>query len=119
DRLPQIEVAVADNGVALVMRVLSPPTPDDLLKLRQFEQDHDLRLYLQPGGLDSVARLNADLPEAPLAYRLPAFDLTLEFLPTDFIQINGAINEALVNRALELLDPEPDAAVLDLFCGLG
>jgi 23S rRNA (uracil1939-C5)-methyltransferase len=118
DRLPQIEVAVADNAIALVMRVLSSPTPEDLAKLAQFEKDHDLRLYLQPGGLDSVVRLNAGAEE-PLFYRLPAFDLSLEFLPTDFIQINGAINEALVNRALELLDPEPDAAVLDLFCGLG
>jgi 23S rRNA (uracil1939-C5)-methyltransferase len=142
ERLPQIEVAVADNAVALVMRVLSPPTPEDLAKLAQFEKDHDVRLYLQPAGLDSVARLNPDArsnaegrpsppnpgvasstaspaAESPLTYRLPAFDLSLEFLPTDFIQINGAINEALVHRALELLDPEPDAAVLDLFCGLG
>jgi 23S rRNA (uracil1939-C5)-methyltransferase len=59
------------------------------------------------------------VPESPLIYRLPAFDVTLEFTPTDFIQINGAINEALVTRAIELLNPEPDAGVLDLFCGLG
>jgi 23S rRNA (uracil1939-C5)-methyltransferase len=54
-----------------------------------------------------------------LTYALPAFDLTLEFLPTDFIQINAAINEALVTRAVELLAPAPDSQVLDLFCGLG
>src|SRR6185295_12680244 len=30
DRLPQIEVAVADNAVALVMRVMAPLTEDDL-----------------------------------------------------------------------------------------
>jgi len=43
----------------------------------------------------------------------------LEFLPTDFIQINGAVNEALVSRAVELLELTPSAEVLDLFCGIG
>jgi 23S rRNA (uracil1939-C5)-methyltransferase len=140
ERLPQIELAVADNAVAMVLRVLSAPTPEDLAKLRLFEREHRVRFYLQPAGLDSVRRLShwtgegitgttphpveqapsesADL-ESPLTYSLPQFDVTLEFTPTDFIQINGPINEALVARAVELLDPEPGAAVLDLFCGLG
>jgi 23S rRNA (uracil1939-C5)-methyltransferase len=58
-------------------------------------------------------------PEDSLHYRLPDFDLTLDFKPTDFIQVNGAINQALVSRAVELLDPAPGSAVLDLYCGLG
>lgn len=131
DRLPQIEVAVADNAVALVMRVLSPPSDSDLATLRAFEQSHGVRLYLQPAGLDSVHRLapagppsanplSAPQPaEPPLTYTLSEFDLTLEFTPTDFIQINAPINRSLVCRAVQLLAPEPDAAVLDLYCGLG
>jgi 23S rRNA (uracil1939-C5)-methyltransferase len=123
DRLPQIEVAVADNAVALVMRVMAPPSQSDLATLLAFERDHGLRLFLQPAGLDSVQRLDAGPEprpdEAPLNYRLPRFDLTLEFKPTDFIQVNGAINEALVSRAVDLLAPEPGSAVLDLYCGLG
>ena len=121
ERLPQIEVAVADDAVALVMRVLAAPSESDLATFRAFEQSHRVRIYLQPAGLDSVHRLPADAaaPEAPLTYGLPAFDLTLEFLPTDFIQINGAINQALVTRAVQLLAPGPDDAVLDLYCGLG
>jgi 23S rRNA (uracil1939-C5)-methyltransferase len=123
ERLPQIEVAVADNATALVLRVLSTPSAADLSTLRAFEQEHGVRFYLQPGGLDSVQRLPAEVgsesSEPPLLYGLPRFDLTLEFRPTDFIQVNGAINEALVARAVELLAPGPDAAVLDLYCGLG
>ncbi|MGN6455677.1 MAG: 23S rRNA (uracil(1939)-C(5))-methyltransferase RlmD, partial [Achromobacter mucicolens] len=38
---------------------------------------------------------------------------------TDFVQVNGPINEALVSRAVELLGLGPGASVLDLFCGLG
>ena len=121
DRLPQIEVAVADNAVALVMRVMAPLTEEDLVTLRAFEREHGVRLYLQPAGLASVHRLPgaASETEQPLHYRLPEFDLTLEFSPTDFIQVNGAMNAALVARAVELLAPEPDSAVLDLYCGLG
>jgi 23S rRNA (uracil1939-C5)-methyltransferase len=136
ERLPQIEVAVGDKAIALVMRVLTAPTPEDLGKLALFERSHSVRIYLQPAGLDSVHRLvhrtgedaqpaeearpGEEAPaEPPLTYALPAFGLTLEFLPTDFIQINAAVNEALVTRAVELLAPDPDSQVLDLFCGLG
>jgi 23S rRNA (uracil1939-C5)-methyltransferase len=117
ERVPQIEVAVADNAVALVFRVLDPPSPDDLERLRAFRAVHGLRIYLQPGGLDSVHEL--DTPGEPLRYELPKFKVELEFLPTDFVQINGAVNEALVSRAVELLELTPSAEVLDLFCGIG
>jgi 23S rRNA (uracil1939-C5)-methyltransferase len=123
DRLPQIEVATADNAVALVVRVMAPPSEEDLAILRAFEKAHGLRLFLQPAGLDSVQRMDPGLEprpdEAPLHYRLPAFDLTMEFKPTDFIQVNGPMNEALVSRAVELLAPKPGSSVLDLYCGLG
>ncbi len=119
-RLPQIEVAVADNAVALIMRVLEDPTAADLGRLRTFEAAQGVRLYLQRGGLDTVQRLApvAD-DEPPLHYELPQFDLKLEFAPTDFVQVNGAINSMLVSKAVELLDIGPDSTVLDLFCGLG
>jgi 23S rRNA (uracil1939-C5)-methyltransferase len=117
EQLPQIEVAVADNATALVLRVLSSPSEADLAQLASFAQQHGVRFYLQPGGTDSVRPLGE--PAAALHYRLPRFALTLEFLPTDFIQVNAAVNEALVSRAVELLAPEPTARVLDLFCGIG
>ena len=117
ERVPQIEVAVADNGVALVFRVLEPPSAADLERFREFRAAHAVRVYLQPGGLDSVHEL--DTPGEPLRYSLPKFKVELEFLPTDFIQINGAVNEALVSNAVELLELSPSSEVLDLFCGIG
>jgi 23S rRNA (uracil1939-C5)-methyltransferase len=117
ERVPQIEVAVADNAVALVFRVLDPPSSADLERLREFRQAHGPRIYLQPAGLGSVHELDA--PGEPLRYRLPKFKVELEFLPTDFIQVNGAVNEALVSRAVDLLELTPAAQVLDLFCGIG
>lgn len=123
--VPQIEVAVADNATALVLRVLKPPSEQDLRKLHEFEARHALRIYLQTGGLDSVSELSVADPRpvgsavAPLRYGLPDFDLELEFTPTDFVQVNGAVNRALVARAVELLAPTSGSAVLDLYCGLG
>jgi 23S rRNA (uracil1939-C5)-methyltransferase len=117
ERLPQIEVAIADNATALVLRVLVPPTEGDLTRLREFEAARGVRFYLQPGGLDSIRPLSEG--GAPLHYRHPVFGVELEFEPTDFIQVNGPVNARLVERAVELLDPGPDSSVLDLFCGLG
>lgn len=117
DRVPQIEVAVAENAVALVFRVLQPLTEADTALLRQFAAQHEVRIYLQPGGYETVAPLDPEA--APLSYRLPEFDVELQFLPTDFVQINGPINEQMVARAVELLQVNGEDSVLDLFCGLG
>jgi 23S rRNA (uracil1939-C5)-methyltransferase len=128
-QVPQIEVAVADNATALVLRVLQRPSERDQEKLRAFAARHAVRLFLQSGGLDSVEELavaeatgdtaRRAAAAVPLNYALPAFDLTLDFAPTDFVQVNGAVNQALVARALELLRPNAESRVLDLYCGLG
>ena len=120
-RIPQIEAAVADNVVALVLRVLDPPSADDRDRLREFAAARSVRFYLQTGGLDSVSPLDgkAGEPMEPLRYGLPEFGLQLQFTPTDFVQINAQINQALVARAVELLELTPSASVLDLYCGIG
>lgn len=118
-RLPQIEVAVADNAVALVFRVLDPPSPEDEVQLREFGRTHTLRIYLQTGGPDSVSLLYPDAIDAPLFYTLPEFDIRVDFEPIDFVQVNGGINQRMVHFAVEQLAVGPDDRVLDLFCGIG
>lgn len=117
ERLPQVEVAVGEGATALVLRVLDAPQPADLERLRAFAAAHGVQVHLQPGGLDSVAPLEP--AAAPLSYRLPEFDITIEFRPIDFIQVNAALNERIVSQTVALLDPGPADAILDLFCGLG
>jgi 23S rRNA (uracil1939-C5)-methyltransferase len=118
ERVPQIEVAVADNATALVLRTLAEPAEADLVLLKDFAAAHGVCFYLQPAGLESVRALG-DAPPEPLRYRLRSFGLELEFAPTDFIQVNGPVNEALVARAAELLGLTSGARVLDLYSGLG
>jgi 23S rRNA (uracil1939-C5)-methyltransferase len=117
NRLPQVEVAVAEDACALVLRVLEPPSGEDLLRLCEFEGAHGVRIYLQSAGPDSIAPLNDGTPV--LHYSLPAFAVSIEFRPADFIQVNGALNVTMVDRAIEMLEPAANDAVLDLFCGLG
>jgi 23S rRNA (uracil1939-C5)-methyltransferase len=54
-----------------------------------------------------------------LYYTLPEYGLRIAFGPTDFTQVNHAVNRLLVGRALSLLDPKPGERITDLFCGLG
>lgn len=118
-RLPQIEVAVADNATALVLRVLDAPSDADRERLRAFAVQHGARIYLQSGGPQTIEPLDRALAAEPLYYTLEDFGVKLEFTPGDFVQINSAINRALVSRAAELLALGPDDALLDLYCGLG
>jgi 23S rRNA (uracil1939-C5)-methyltransferase len=117
-RIPQVEIAVLDTHVALTLRVLDPMDEGDRGKLRAFVQSHAVDIYLQFGGPDVLEPL---IPDAvrPLYYRLPEFDLRLEFEPADFTQVNPSMNRMLVRRALALLEPKPGERIADLFCGIG
>ena len=118
ERLPQVEVAVGERGLALALRILESPTASDEALLRAFADEHRIMFYLQAKGPDSVCRFHP-LPGTELDYRLPEFALRMAFQPNDFTQVNHDINRVLIRRALALLDPRPGETVADLFCGLG
>ena len=119
DRIPQIELAIGDNDVTvLVFRHLEPLTEADEARLIAFSDAHGVQVWTQSKGPDTVQRLHPK--EAPgLSYTLPEFNVRMDFHPTDFTQVNVAINRLLMRRAMQLLDPQPGERVGDLFCGLG
>jgi 23S rRNA (uracil1939-C5)-methyltransferase len=117
DRLPQIEVAVGSAVTALVLRHLEPLSAADAERLKAFGLQHGVQWWLQPKGPDTIHRLDDQGPA--LDYRLPEFGITMPFKPTDFTQVNHEINQALVSRALRLLDVRATERVIDWFCGLG
>jgi 23S rRNA (uracil1939-C5)-methyltransferase len=117
-RVPQIEVAAGEALIVLVVRVLESPGEDDLQRLRQFAERHEVQLWLQPGGPESAQPFWPQ--ESPgLHYTLPEYGLRIAFGPTDFTQVNFAVNRLLVRRALSLLDPQPGERIADFFCGIG
>mgnify|MGYP001017611973 CR=1 FL=1 len=116
-QIPQIEVAAGDDRTALVFRNLQPLCQDDQEKLLAFGAREGFAIFLQPGGNDTVAPLDGGAPE--LGFSLPVYGVDYAFRPLDFIQVNGAMNQRMLDHALALLDPKPHERILDLFCGLG
>jgi 23S rRNA (uracil1939-C5)-methyltransferase len=117
DKLPQVEVAAGDAHTALVLRVMQPPSAEDLQKIARFGAAKGVQIFLQTGGLDSVRPLEEGY--APLTYAVDSGQVIIEFGPVDFIQVNRQINVGMVEAAIRLLEPRSEDVLLDLFCGLG
>jgi 23S rRNA (uracil1939-C5)-methyltransferase len=117
-QIPQIEVAMGDTGCILVFRNLADPSAEDLERMTEFGRVNDFRVYLQPKGLDSVVALG-EYERDLLSYSVPAHDIRFEFGPLQFIQVNPEMNRSMIDRAIDLLAPEADDCVIDLFCGIG
>lgn len=115
--IPQIEFAVGDELACLVFRTLVELGSADRARLADFARQEGMAVLLQPGGTDSVTALEPAVVE--LSFSLPRHAVNLAFEPLDFIQVNAAINEAMIDHAIDLLAPQSTDRVLDLFCGLG
>ncbi|HEB92139.1 MAG TPA: 23S rRNA (uracil(1939)-C(5))-methyltransferase RlmD [Gammaproteobacteria bacterium] len=123
DQVPQIEVAVGDDAqgcasAALVFRHLADLSEADLDLLRDYGRERRLLIFLQSGGPQTIARLWPE-EDAVLSYYLPDYDVKMQFRPTDFTQVNAELNQKMLARAIDLLDPQSGERILDLFCGLG
>ena len=118
EQLPQIELAIGDPEIVLVFRVLAWPSEEDQKLLRAFAEQQQVQVWLQPKGPDTAAPFWPLNPPA-LRYSLPEYSVQFEFRPTDFTQVNHAVNQMLVRRALGLLQPQAGERVADFFCGLG
>jgi 23S rRNA (uracil1939-C5)-methyltransferase len=121
--IPQIELSISHPTTILLLRLLKPLNESDKILLRAFidqhtSSDHFLQFWFQPKGPDSCYPFYPKTAPA-LNYTLPEFNLTLQFRPTDFTQINPIVNQILVKKAVGLLAPRPNERIVDMFCGLG
>ncbi len=118
ESIPQIEVAIDDTKTALVFRHLQDLSEGDRDKLIEFAKATGILVMLQAAGPDSVIALWPEDPE-PLSYTLNEQQISIEFQPNDFTQVNSEINQSMVSKALDMLQLSAEDKVLDLFCGLG
>lgn len=117
--IAQIEVAIGDTQCALLFRNLTELEDADRQQLIQYAKQHNLWIFLQPNKPAPLEKLWPNDQLHYLTYHLADYDLTYSFHPTDFTQVNPAINRQMIPLALKLLDVQPTDTVLDLFCGLG
>jgi 23S rRNA (uracil1939-C5)-methyltransferase len=115
--IAQIEVAVGDELTTLVFRNLVELGEDDLGKLITFAKQFGVQVWLQPGNSATAYPLWP--ADSRLYYAMTEYDVELDFLPTDFTQVNYSMNHQMVARAIKLLDLQAEHNVLDLFCGIG
>lgn len=142
DHIPQLELAMGETlndvvdskkSIAVIVRHMVDLGENDIATLQAFFAERNWQLFLQPKGSDTVHRIDqlyenniqaraASLtvpPTGGLFYRLPEFDVTFEFSPLDFTQVNLSVNRKMTKLAIDLLDLQQGERVLDLFCGLG
>ena len=121
EQVPQIELAIGQGAsgmvTAMVLRIMAPLSTGDELALKAFADLHRVHWWLQTAGPESAAPFYP--LDQDLHYLLPEFGIRMPFKPTDFTQVNHQINRVLVDRALRLLEVQPQDRVADLFCGLG
>lgn len=118
DQIPQIEYASNQIRHILVLRILQPLSPSDISTLSSFQLENNIEFWTQTKGYDTVKPLldNVDLN---ISYINDEFDLSFDFNPTSFTQINPFVNKVLIRRAMNLLNPQPGDLIIDFFCGLG
>ncbi|MFN3234393.1 MAG: 23S rRNA (uracil(1939)-C(5))-methyltransferase RlmD [Gammaproteobacteria bacterium] len=119
DNIPQIEVAAGDDVTALIFRHLIELSEEDKTKLVAFGKEHGFHIYCQPKNIDSIYLLSPENHPERVSYHLPKHDITMQFHPSDFTQINHELNQKMIDLAIQQLDIQPDDRVLDLFCGIG
>lgn len=118
-KIPQIEVAIGENQIALVFRHLEPLTDMDEALLRAFSDQYSISVFLQPAGYDSVYLFHPHTGEQQIYYHLKDEKIDFYFDPIQFSQVNPTINEQMIALALEKLELQHQDTALDLFCGFG
>ena len=116
EHVPQIEVAIAEQGTILILRHLKPLNANDGQILDEYAKKLSITWYLQSGGLETIKPLKHSIQ---LTYALSNHSIEMSFLPNDFTQVNFELNKKMIDLALDLLQLNENDNVIDLFCGLG
>ena len=116
EHVPQIEVAIAEQGCILILRHLKPLSANDEQILDEYAKKLSITWYLQSGGLETIKPLKHSIQ---LTYALSNHSIEMSFLPNDFTQVNFELNKKMIDLALDLLQLNENDNVIDLFCGLG
>jgi 23S rRNA (uracil1939-C5)-methyltransferase len=123
DKIPQIELAVGEAVadipvIVLIFRIMGGLTSEDEALLKTFADIHQVQIWTQTKGPDTIMPFYP-LQAAQLKYSLPEFDLSYPFKPNEFTQVNPQINQVMIRRAMQLLQPQANETIADFFCGIG
>ncbi len=108
------ELLSGDTAKQLVIRCKQYPSVADQARFKAFAEKHQYNLHLKTDELTlCIHEAEADL------YTLPEERIQLHFKPSDFLQVNAQVNEAMIQQAKDWLALSEEDVILDLFSGLG
>lgn len=119
DKIAQIEIAVGYSSCGVILRNLDKFQDSDYLHMINFAKQYNVWVYEQPDNYSSVRKIYPDDNEFELDYYIPKHDILFKFHPSDFTQVNYHINCKMLDMAIDIIKPNDNMKVLDLFCGVG
>jgi 23S rRNA (uracil1939-C5)-methyltransferase len=114
-----VEFIAGQPSVAVVVRHVRLIDHEKTQLLHKICAEIDAQVWFQAdkgGSLIDSAGIACD---PRLYYELPEYELKIRFHPSDFTQVNHAVNVQMVDQALQWLQLDDTDTVLDLFCGVG
>jgi 23S rRNA (uracil1939-C5)-methyltransferase len=112
--LTHISMSDGDNLLAIEIRAKKRPSDEIMHALTSVAKAETVNLRVSFN--DQLITLHEiDEPEFSNRQR----NIRYQFDTNDFIQVNAAVNEDLVECAIEWLNPQKEDRLLDLFSGLG
>lgn len=118
--ITQIEVTVAANALALVLRVIKPLSKNDQQQLQQFISQQQAELPVQlwlKEDKQQASRLLWPEQAEPLFHQVDQQQLQVQL--DDFMQVNNSVNQQMVEQAISWLALQGQEVVWDMFAGHG
>ncbi|MFM2480222.1 23S rRNA (uracil(1939)-C(5))-methyltransferase RlmD [Celerinatantimonas sp. YJH-8] len=109
--LGHVELIDALPKRVVLVRVTHPLTTPLIEQLVNFAVSQNISLVMDDG-------INRQWLQGEHCY-YEVDDVSLQFEPGDFIQVNASLNQQLVALATDWLDPQPQERILDLYSGIG
>jgi 23S rRNA (uracil1939-C5)-methyltransferase len=120
-----VELVATAAHCALVIRLVRPLPREASKALETLAQQHNWQVFLQPSS-DKKALTNVagQAVDPRLHYTLNAPHkghnaVRIGFHPTDFTQVNTALNAKMVSQVISWLELSAEQRLWDLFCGVG
>ncbi|TDO96362.1 23S rRNA (uracil(1939)-C(5))-methyltransferase RlmD [Marinomonas balearica] len=110
-RIGHIELLDDNLSTSITIRLSRNVSDDDLIDWNKWAESQNVNLYWQQANEQRLPVVNEHF------YTIDG--LKIYFHPQDFIQVNGPMNEKMVEQAMNWLSPTKDDRILDLFCGSG
>lgn len=112
--ITHLELFTASQRPYVVVRHIKPLT---LAQQQSFSRAWPQAYFLGDDGSNALQSWQGET--AVPSYTLAEQNITLQFQPGDFIQVNDAVNQQMVSQALAWLEINADDVILDLYAGIG